>query len=178
MQKCWEFSNMADLVRSLLGQNWSDVSANSLGLFISHILAVDNTLRGSYILLNQPPAQRTWWQQVDPALAFPTALWLGITCPQKAAACKGSHPSQSFTSTRTPWSRRSSAARRYPFAPAMCSWKRGQKWAFHRGPAPYLEAGYGPILKSQSILGSAEWNRMRGKYQSCCRGLISLKMWT
>lgn len=60
-------------------------------------------------------------------LCLTTLQGTGSTCPQKAAACRGSQPSQSFTSTRTPWSRRSSAARRYPLAPAMCSWKRGKK---------------------------------------------------
>lgn len=57
-QKHGEFSILANLMITLLG-HLPNVFANSLGLFISHMLAVLNTLSGSCILLNQLPAQRT-----------------------------------------------------------------------------------------------------------------------
>lgn len=58
-KKCWEFSNLANLIIILLEHNLSNAFANSLGLFMSHKLAIVNTLSGSYVLLNQLPAQRT-----------------------------------------------------------------------------------------------------------------------
>lgn len=114
-QECTEFSNLANVIIIFLGYNFLNVFINFLGLFRSHKLAVVHTLSGSCEPL---PAQSTVGASHLPTLTTPL---LRVTCPQKAAACRGSQPSQSFTSTRTPWSRRSSAARRYPLAPAMCS---------------------------------------------------------
>lgn len=81
---------------------------------------------------------------------------------QKAAACRGSQPSQSFTSTRTPWSRRS-------LLPAGIRWlqlcaaegeERGQHpprgWSLiWKQESPF------PRLKAQIIFRAVEWNRRR-----------------
>lgn len=122
-----------DLILIQLGCNWPMCLQPAPSLLISHIFIVAIGLVG-------PSSLSPTTSPKDSILCLTTIQWVGSTCPQKAAACRGSQPSQSFTSTRTPWSRRSSAARRYPLAPAMCSWKRGKESVFLRGLATHSEA--------------------------------------
>lgn len=53
------FSDLAKVIIILLEYNLSNVSANSPGLLIAHILAAVNTLCGSCVLLNKLLDQRT-----------------------------------------------------------------------------------------------------------------------